>query len=295
MDTKQLEIFLTAASTLHFGKAARELNMSEQPVGYQLKKLETELGFELFERTTRTVRLTPAGEAFAKGARKVLDLLEKESDDAARIAKGSAGTIRLGYESNVSLSILPDFVKLFRSRYPEFELLLSEQKFSGYQQLARGDIDGCLVTRYTKIPQVFEYHAIKRDRAMVALPADHPLAEQEHVRARDLESERYIGPRGEGTEVSLAFVEDLLEASGAQASFGQETESFVALLGLVAARMGFTIVTGDMTKLYANELAYRPLIDPIVEVDYGLALRNEPGDPASEKLRIVAEGLASLY
>ena len=66
-------------------------------------------------------------------------------------------------------------------------------------------------------------------------------------------------------------------------------------MGLVAARMGFMIVTGSMTKQYSSEIAYRPLVEPRVEVDYGLALRRDAADPAEAALRTVAAHLTKLY
>lgn len=288
MELRQIKYFLAVADVLHFGKAAQKLHIAEQPLGYQVRRLEDELGFKLFERTTRSVRLTPAGVSFKADAQRFLAQAEHATEAARRISAGEAGVVRLGYESATVVSILPDFVRLFRAEYPEIGLVLVEYSKAGLPALAEGDTDACLITRYMRLPSGFEYLPVMRDRAVVALPADHFLAEKPALSLTELAEVPFLGYAGAGGESANRFMAQLVEHAGTDAPITHEADTYTALLGLVSAGLGFTIVTGAMSKLFAKEVRYVPLVDPQVDVDYGLALREGDGTPTVEALRIVA-------
>lgn len=294
MELRQIRYFLAVAEELHFRKAAERLHVAEQPMGYQIRRLEDELGFKLFERTTRSVRLTPAGESFMGDARRILAQAERAADTARRIAAGEAGVVRLGYESSTVVSVLPDFVRLFRAEYPEIDLVLVEHSKAGLEPLAAGDTDACLVTRFARIPSTFEYLPIMTDDAVAAIFAEHPLAERPNVSLSDLADEPFLGYADASGESANRFMAQLVERAGTEAPVQSEADTFTALLGLVSAGLGFTIVTASACKLFADEVAYVPLSDPAVGVDYGLALRAGEQAATAEALRTVATHLAKL-
>lgn len=294
MELRQLEYFLAVADELHFGKAAERLHLAEQPLGYQIRKLEGELGFKLFERTTRSVALTPAGASFKDDAQRILAQSQRAADTARRIAKGEAGVVRLGYESSTVVSILPDFVKLFRAEYPEIDLVLVEYSKAGLEPLAAGDTDACLVTRFTRIPSAFEYLPIMADNAVVAISVEHPLAQKSGVSLADLADEPFLGYADASGESANRFMAQLVERVGTEAPVRSEADTFTALLGLVSAGLGFTIVTSSARKLFVDDVAYVALENPAVGVDYGLALRAGERAPTAEAMRIVASHLARL-
>lgn len=294
MELRQMRYFVAVAEELHFGRAAARLNIAEQPLGYQVRKLESELGFKLLDRTTRSVSLTPAGASFLEDARKILAQSDRAADSARRIATGEAGVVRLGYESATVLSILPGFVKLFRAEYPDIDLVLTEHSQAGLKPLMEDETDACLVTRYTRLPSGIEFHRIKDDIAVVALPTDSHLASRDAIELSDLEKERFLGYRGMESGPVNQFLTQLVASSEVDMPVFQEAESYMALLGLVAAGLGFTIVTGSAEQFFADDIAYRPLVNPYVTVDYGLALRLDDNIAAAESLRIVAKHLARI-
>lgn len=294
MELKQIRYFLAVAEELHFGRAAEKLHIAEQPLGYQIRRLEEELGFKLFDRTTRVVTLTPAGESLARDAGKLLEQADRAADTAGRIARGQAGVIRLGYESATVASILPDYVKLFRAEYPEIDLVLIEYSKGGLQALREEEINACLVTRYERLPKSVEFHPIFGDDAVIAISADHQLAAQKALSLGDMEGVRYLGYGGEESGPVNRFLAQLAASSDIETPVYQEAETYLALLGLVSAGLGFTIVTGAMAGLFSDKVAYRLMVDPAVRVDYGLALRQGEAAPTADALRTVARHLARL-
>ena len=289
-----MQYFIAVAEELHFGRAAMRLHIAEQPLGYQVRKLEDELGFKLLDRTTRSVSLTPAGASFLEDARRIVERAELAADNARRIADGKAGTIRLGYESATVVSVLPDYVRLFRAEYPEIDLVLSEYSMAGIAALLAGETDACLVTRYERLPKGVEYVRIKPERVVVALPAGHRLEGKAKVTLSELAGEAFLGYGGYGSGSVNLFLNQVAQATETDVSVSQEAETYIALLGFVAAGLGFTIVTGSMESLFHDRVVYRPLANPKIKVDCGLALREGEQMPAAESLRIVARHLAKL-
>ena len=295
MELRQLHYFLVVAEELHFGKAAQRLHIAEQPLGYQIRKLEGELGFKLLNRTTRSVSLTAAGAAFMEDARKILEQSQRAAENARRIAQGKAGKLRLGYESATVPSILPSFVRFFREEFPEIELELMEYSQVGLTALVDGETDACLATRYTRLPSSIEYHRIRNDATYIALPRGHALSSKPELSIFDVANEQFLGYRGMQSAPANLFLQQLIATTDLEMPVIQEAESFTTLLGLVAAGLGFTIVTGCARQFFANEVDYRPLTNPAITVDYGLALRKGDTAPIADSARSVAKHLADRY
>lgn len=292
VEIRQIEIFVTVADERHFRRAADRLYMSEQALGQQIRKFEGELGFRLFDRSTRSVELTPEGAALIDDARRLLAQAARTEDTARHIAAGELGTVRLGYESSTVVSILPKFVIAMRAEHPGIDLMLIEHNKAGLASLDSGETDACLIACYSSIPKRFEFHLVKRELAYVALPAGHPLAQSDGLGVNDLKGVPFLGYADANGESPNRFMAQLFTNVALEAPIQHEADSYVALLGLVSAGMGFTFVTGSMRKLFAGEVAYVPFIDPAVYVDYGLALRVGETLPAADALRAVADKLA---
>ncbi|PRC47408.1 LysR family transcriptional regulator, partial [Mycobacterium sp. ITM-2017-0098] len=93
----RLQCFVAVAEELHFGRAAERLHMTQPPLSRQVQQLESELGVQLIDRTTRTVTLTPAGAAFLPDARRILQLAEGAAQTVKRIPAGDLGTVVVGF------------------------------------------------------------------------------------------------------------------------------------------------------------------------------------------------------
>src|SRR6201999_2993972 len=125
-ELRQLRCFVAAAEELHFGRAAARMNMTQPPLSRQIQLLEHVLGVKLLDRTSRAVKLTPAGRVFLLEARRILRLTESAALATRRIASGEAGTITLGCTAASGYSFLPRLLLQRAARAPNIDVALKE-------------------------------------------------------------------------------------------------------------------------------------------------------------------------
>ena len=119
MELRQLEYFLAVAEDLNFRRAAERLHMTQPPLSQQIRQLEIEMGLTLFDRSTRRVQLTAAGEVFRQSASRLLRQLQDSIAEARDVASGLAGQLALGFVPSATIEILPPILREFRSAFPE--------------------------------------------------------------------------------------------------------------------------------------------------------------------------------
>ena len=147
-----MESFVAVAEELHFGRAAARLRVSGPPLSQQIRRLEREVGAELFARHTRSVALTAAGEAFLSRARRALAAADEAVVEARQAAAGGSGTVRLGFAGPSSNRWLYATSRRFRGRHPQARLALVTGRFSGElaEDLREDRVDAALIrTRST--------------------------------------------------------------------------------------------------------------------------------------------------
>lgn len=126
MNERQLHHFSVLADTLNFRAAAARLNIVQPALSMSIKKLEEEFGVSLFERTTRDVALTSAGQAALAEVSKALNHLEQAKENARQAEQGALGVLSVGFVGSASFALLPKAVRAFRKQYPNVVLTLQE-------------------------------------------------------------------------------------------------------------------------------------------------------------------------
>ncbi|MFE5597834.1 LysR family transcriptional regulator [Streptomyces coelicoflavus] len=194
MELQQLRYVLAVAETMSFTRAAERCLVVQSALSHQIARLERELGARLFERTTRRVRLTPAGEAFLPAARQCLAAAERAADEVAAAVGEVRGQLRVGVISSVAAVDVPRALRDFRGRYPRVRVSLrvgaSEELV---QRVGEGDIQvAFLGLPTTARPQGVEAHVIGRDRLVAVVSPDHPLAGGGPVDLRRLAEEVFV-------------------------------------------------------------------------------------------------------
>ena len=124
MELRSIRYFLAVADELHFGRAARRLNMSQPPLSQQIMKLEEELEVALFIRDKRNVRLTKAGERLLRHCEKIISLVNYAVEDVRAVSRGRRGMVSVGYVGPAIDSCLPSFLRSFKTEYPDVKVVL---------------------------------------------------------------------------------------------------------------------------------------------------------------------------
>jgi DNA-binding transcriptional LysR family regulator len=282
MELRQLRYFVAVAEELHFRRAAARLHMSQPPLSNQVRLLEEELGCPLMIRSRRRVELTPAGAAFLHDARTLLGDLDESVQRAQRIHAGRAGTLRISFVGSALLSLVPAVVRRYRASRPDVELQLRERSTEEQlRELRGGTIDVALVPLPVDAPDL-RTEVLRRERAVAALPATHPLAQLERVPLRSLAAEPLVMfPREQAPGLHDRLLASLstpaLRPSVAQ--YAPETQT---IIGLVAAEIGVALVQASVQRLALPGVTYRPVRGaPTIELA-ALLPRGETPLPARE-------------
>lgn len=208
MELRQLETFRVLAEELHFGRTAERLFVAQPSVSQQLRRLEEELGVRLVHRTSRSVRLSPAGTAFLAEAERVLAAVERARVVARNAASGQQGTLRMAANFPASRLLLLPLLERLRASSPGVTTMLRELgSAEQLRELVRGDLDLALVYGPVEVPGVRSEHLL--DVPVAALVrAQHPLASRTSVTLAEAVTGSYVtGFAGGSTAIEEALVE----------------------------------------------------------------------------------------
>jgi DNA-binding transcriptional LysR family regulator len=293
MDLRHLRYFTYVAEEMHFGRAAQRLGISQPPLSQQIRALEDELGVQLFERTSRRVRLTEAGRQFLPAARATLAQAEQAALTAKLAHRGEVGRLRLGFSTSVPfVPRVMNALSQFREAYPEVNLELDElPRDEQIVRLERGTLDVAILRTFSQpdLPPHMQSLCIQREGVMLAMRQDHPLAKRsDPLTLSDLQGEPLVMF---GSINGAGFNERLIEqcqALGFRPQVAIEAGSFATLLGLTAAGLGITILSRSLARLNVDTLAFRSLEVPFTS--QLLMLHMDPPSPATTNFRkMIAE------
>ncbi len=251
--------FAAVAETLHFGHAARRLNMTQPPLTQAIAQLEQRLGVRLFDRTKRSGALTPAGAALLPQARELLARALALPAQARAAAGGEAGRLRLGFVSTVGFAQLPQWVRAFRQQYPNVQLELIEA--TGDVQLtllARGEIDaGFMLHSPGFAPAGLARVLIAGEPLVVALPEHHALATAAVLTlSKVLAEPLVIFPRRIVPSLFDAIFA-MYHAAGRSPQVAQEAIQMQTIVNLVSAGLGLAWVPESVRQFQRPGVVYR--------------------------------------
>jgi DNA-binding transcriptional LysR family regulator len=290
----QVRSFTVVAEELHFGRAAERLKMTQPPLSRQIQKLERAVGATLLERDNRSVRLTPAGEAFLIEARRLLALADAASGSARRIAEGWAGRLAIGFTATVALEVLGPLLRQIDERLPGVEVLLSEAVSAG--QLA-GLQDGRLDLGLVRLPPRGDEYAarvVHRERLLVAVPAAHPLgASPDPLPVSELDGLDMITYSLTDSKYFHDLVTTVLANVDVRST--QRVTQVHSMMALVAAGRGAAIVPASARHLRMDRVVLRPILGWDREVvELRAVWRRDARNPALARALEMLDGLQPL-
>ena len=278
IDMRQLRHFLGVAEELHFGRAAARLHMTQPPLTMSIRQMEHELGVKLFDRTSRSVALTPAGTVLLPIAQRLLDDLQRIPTTLQAAAQGRLGRLRLGFVSTMGFGGLPQWLRSFRTSHPEVELALQEATFD--LQLAAfsaGEMDAGFVLHAPDAPPVgFQALSVSRETMVLALPAEHPLALAETLLVSAvLQEPLLVFPRRIAPSLYDALL-SFYSAHQCSPQLVQEAIQMQTIVNLVSAGMGVAWVPESVMHLQRPGVYYRRVQGTAPRCETSLIWPTEP-------------------
>ena len=289
IEVRQARYFLAVAETLHFGRAAERLAMSQPPLSQAILQLERQLGVVLFDRSGRKVTLTETGRVFAAECRTLVAAAQHAQEIATQAEAGLAGTLRIGLVTSALSEPLLSTLAAYRHARPRVYLQITEvDTASGQQALLRHEIDIAVIRPSTPV-RGLRIQPWRHDEFVVALPPGHPLAADDPspVHLARFADEPWVWLRREASP----DYHDQLMATCRRAGFSPGirhlANSISTQLAMAAAGLGVSLVPNVSVQQIQPTALYRPLTDRAGLVELSLVARDTAHEPlASHFLRI---------
>jgi DNA-binding transcriptional LysR family regulator len=274
LQTRRLRYFVALAEELHFSRTAARLHIAQQALSKQIRELEETVGAQLLQRSTRKVELTPAGAAFVDAARATLAALDDGVEAARRLARGDAGTLRLGYVVGGALELTRPILEEFARRHPRVELELREY---GHEDRSAGLTEGSADVAFLRPPISAPDVALETlfvEPLLVALPLGHRLAGRASVSVRELVAEPIAVGESHDVVAERFWTLDAYREPGAARRI-LHAHSVTEELSLVSAGVACAITSAAVARYTPHpSVRYVPIEDgPGAEL--ALAWRND--------------------
>ncbi|WP_189638252.1 LysR family transcriptional regulator [Actinoplanes lobatus] len=252
MEIRDIEIFLTLAEELHFGRTAQRLHVSQARVSQAIKAQERRIGAVLFERTSRVVTLTPVGERLRDDLRAGYDAIQRGIAVAAESARGVSGTVRFGVMGALAYEIR-DLIDRFRSDHPGCEVALREIQFADpFTPLRAREVDLALVWRPVREPDLVEGPIVYTEGLLLAVAEGHELAGRESVTLEDFGGRLFLDPGDRAPGYWMESVLPTRTPRGTPIPRGPVVSTFHELMHEVAAGRAIAPVHTHYLHYYAH-------------------------------------------
>ncbi|HVK53583.1 MAG TPA: LysR substrate-binding domain-containing protein [Burkholderiales bacterium] len=293
MTLTELRYIVALSQTRHFGHAAEKCFVTQPTLSLAVKKLEDELGVELFERKKNDVIVTAAGERIVEQAKRVLAEASKISELAQGVRDPLSGPLRLGVIPTIGPYLLPDLVPILRKLAPSMPLIIEETLTENLAALLRsGEIDAAIIALPFKLPTVKTW-PLYEESFQVVVPLDHPLSKKSAIKPKDLTKESLLL-----LNTGNCFRDQVLEACpgnmGADATEGKVGSSLETVRNMVASGLGVSVLPSSAVSqpYQSKSLKVLDFTEPVPSRRIALAARETFSRP--EALDVLLKAMRSL-
>ncbi|MBN9438290.1 LysR substrate-binding domain-containing protein [Bosea sp. (in: a-proteobacteria)] len=267
VDLRQLRSFVVVAEEAHFGRAAAKLGIAQPPLSQQIRRLEAKVGYALFERGTRKVTLTAAGDSLLGTARRLLDQAKEGIESARRAGQGEEGMLRIGINPSLALTGIMKVLQSYRRDSQNVVLSIHEMTSAPQvDALLLHDIDIAFLRETYQVP-LLESRPVLDEPLIAVLPEGHPLARFETIELRDLAGEEFVMiPRDSGPALHDRIIAACRQA-GFEPGISQRVAEWQTVAALVGCGLGVSLAPDCLRALSIPGVAYRavsPLISTVV-------------------------------
>lgn len=276
MELRHLRYFVVLAEELHFGRAARRLAISQPPLSVAIRQLEESVGARMFERNSKEVRLTPAGDALQVSARRLLRQAEEAALEARDVSQGSAGRLRIGFVGAMLYRGLPQALRKFQAQHPAVRITLAELN-SGEQiaELLHDRLDVGFV-HTSRMPAELRHALLVSEPFVACVPVGHRLARRRSVPIAGLRDEPFVlfsrSASPDYHERILAICAD----AGFRPEVRHEVRHWLSVVSLVSQGMGVALVPSALHHAALRGAVFRPLEEEVAHSDAYCVWREGP-------------------
>lgn len=276
MDLPALRAFLTVAELKSFSRAAELLHLAQPAVSQQIKRLERDLDAELLRRSSRRVELTDTGAALLPRARAILAEVGRAETDVRLQAAGLTGHVAVGFVGTATYDLLPRVARSVRTWLPDVELELYGEQLTPalVEDLLSRRLDIAVMRDPSPDPSL-TVRALRSERLVAALPADHPEAGQQAVALATLKDSAFVTHPSGHRSVMYEAVMQACRRVGFLPTEVVEVRETATLVAFVAAGMGVALVPEPVRSLTLEGVVFRSLTDVSHQTDLVLATRSE--------------------
>jgi DNA-binding transcriptional LysR family regulator len=275
MELRQIRSFLSVAETLHFGRSAELIHLSQPALSLQIRALEEEVGARLFERNRRKTVLTAAGLAFRDDATAAMSQLEEAIRRARLAANGQLGLLRIGFISTAGREIVPNILRQFRELHREVEfslrnILTAEQ----LRMLETGALDiGFLRLPIGEHPAL-DVVTVHREPFVLVVPSSHKLAKRKRAHLRELAGQDFVMYERTHAPGFHDLIFGMLRDAGIVPNVSQTAGEIPTLISLVDSGMGIAILPASAVKHSVASVVACEIADRIPMSAIGMAVSN---------------------
>ena len=273
MELRQIRSFLSVAETLHFGRTAELIHLSQPALSLQIRALEDEVGVRLFDRNRRKTTLTAAGLSFRDDAAAAMSQLEEGIRRARLAANGKLGRLRIGFISTAGREIVPDIVRRFRELNPEVELSLRNIVTAEQVRMLEA---GALDIGFLRVPiggySAVDVVIVHREPFVLVVPSSHKLAKRKMVRLRELAGQDFVGYERTHAPGFHDLIFGILRDAGIAPNVSQTAAEIPTLISLVDSGMGITILPASAVKHTVASVVACEIFDRTPMSEIGIAV-----------------------
>jgi DNA-binding transcriptional LysR family regulator len=289
MELRQIKSFLSIAETLHFGRSAELINLSQPALTLHIQALEEEVGVKLLERNRRQTKVTAAGLAFREHAIAAVAQVEQAVRRARLAANGKVGLLRVGFIETAGNEIMPNLIRHFGDSHPEVEFSLHNiLTLSQIQMLDAGSLD----VGFLRLPigehSELEVVPIHREPFVFVVPASHRLADKKRVHIREVAAEEFVMYERTAAPDCHDLFFGMMRDAGVVPTVRQTAGQEPTLISLVASGMGISILPASAVKHSGAAVAACEIADVIPMSEIGLAVSKRNRRPIVETFRSFA-------
>ena len=289
VELRQIRSFLSIAETLHFGRTAQIIHLSQPALSLQIRALEEEVGVRLFDRNRRKTTLTAAGFAFRDEAARALSQMDQAIRKARLAGSGKLGVLRIGFISTVGVEIVPNIIRQFRELNPEIEFSLRAIPTADQVRMLEA---GSLDVGFFRLPigghSALDVVTVHRERFVLVVPAFHKLAKRKRVRLSEISNEDFVMYERTYAPGFHDLIFGMLRDAGIVPNVSQTAAELSMLISLVDAHMGVAILPSSAVQHSVASVIACDILDKIPMSEIGIAVRERGRAPVVDKFRSFA-------